>query len=267
MNAPDRYPSGLSFNNRLLAAIPRDELEQLRPLLTYVTLVSGQVLHEQANRIEDVFFVEYGLASLTADTRDNGQVEVGLTGWEGMVGASVLLNPAATAVHRAFMQIPGSGYRMNATAFRRATERLPAFRDRCLRYVQLLLVQTAQSAACNARHEVPERLARWLLMSRDRVDTDTLPLTQEFLGLMLGVRRAGVSVAVGTLQESGLVDQARGRIIVRDRAGLEAAACECYHVIRDAHEQILGSKQLVSDTVQKTILSSAQLRNIPSASC
>ncbi len=240
MNCLSQVSVGSSFRNQLLAGLPPEEIGHLRPVLTRVSLVSAQVLHEAETPIEDVFFLEYGLASLTADTRDSGQVEVGLTGWEGMVGISVVLNAEARAVHRAFIQIPGAGFRMRSADLRRQLELCPAFRERCMRYVQFLLVQTAQSAACNARHELPERLARWLLMCHDRVGLDILPIRQEFLSLMLGVRRAGVSVALSTLQSAGLVSQARGRITVRDRPGLEQASCECYRVIRDSRDHILG---------------------------
>jgi CRP-like cAMP-binding protein len=237
----DGDDAGSVIRNQVLAALQPEEIGRLLPSLTRVTLVSGQVLHERDTRIGDVFFMEKGLASLTADTRDSGQVEVGLTGWEGMVGVAVLLNPDAIAAHRAFVQIPGLAWRIGVERLREAVERSPALRDRCLRYVQLLMIQTAQTAACNVRHELPERLARWLLMSHDRMDGDELPLTQEFLSLMLGVRRAGVSVAAGTLQSAGLISQARGRIIVLDRAGLEQAACECYRLVRQSEAVIFGT--------------------------
>lgn len=243
MGLLSRPLNGVSIRNKLLAGLSAEERDHLRPLLTHVTLVSGQVLQERGQPIEDVFFMEHGLASLTADTVDDGQVEVGLTGWEGMVGVSVLLNPEAIAVHRGFIQIPGAGFRIRAADLRRMVELCPALRERCLRYVQMLMMQTAQSAACNARHQLGERLARWLLMCHDRVDGDELLLTQEFLALMLGVRRAGVSLAMSTLQAGGLVSQARGRIVVRDRPGLEGAACECYRVIRKNEEKILGASR------------------------
>ena len=198
---------------------------------TRVSLVSQQVLHEREAPIVDVFFIENGIASLSADTLDEGQVEVGLTGWEGFVGASVILNPDADAVHRAFVQVSGSAYRMSAVVLQAAIERSDSLRDLCLRYVELLMVQTSQAAACNARHNLPERLARWLLMTRDRVDTDQLPVTQEFLSIMLGVRRAGVSLAASTLQSGGLIRQFRGRITIIAQAGLKAASCDCYRIL------------------------------------
>ena len=244
MNFVDNL-SGPAIRNQLLSVLPADEAERLRPLLTHVTLVIGQVLHEPGTRIDDVFFMEQGVASLTADTEDNGAVEVGMTGREGMVGISVLLNPDAMATQRAFIQIPGSAWRMSAVDLRRAVEQSPVLRDRCLRYVQLLMVHTAQSAACNARHQLPERLARWLLMSHDRVDGDELPMTQEFLSLMLGVRRAGVSTAASVLQAGGLISYSRGRVTVRDRAGLEQAACECYRIVRESSDSILSTSGVI----------------------
>jgi hypothetical protein len=174
---------------------------------------------------------------------DEGQVEVGLTGWEGFVGASVILNPDAVAVHRAFIQVSGSAYRTNAVALRAAIERSDSLRDRCMRYVEFLMVQTSQAAACNARHNLHERLARWLLMTRDRVDTDHLPVTQAFLSIMLGVRRAGVTSATSVLQTGGLIRQSRGRITILDRAGLEAAACDCYRIIEQSRDRMLPHRR------------------------
>jgi CRP-like cAMP-binding protein len=181
------------LRNRLLAALAPAELEPLRPHLLGgpVALAQGQVLHARGRPVADVFFPEAGLASLTADTLDGGAAEVAMTGREGLVGAAVLLDPEAVATHEAFVQIPGAAWRVPAQALRSAVEQTPALRGRLLRYVQFLMVQTAQAAACNARHRVQERLARWLLMARDRVDGDELALRQEAVSLMLGVRREG----------------------------------------------------------------------------
>ena len=230
----------ISFRNELLRALPADELQRLRPHLVPVTLVVSQVLHEAEARIDEVFFLESGLAFLTADTRDHGLVEVGTTGRDGFVGLAVLLSPEPFSVHRAFVQIPGRAYRLRATALREMAEALPTLRDRCLRYVQVMLMQNSQIAACNARHELPGRLARWLLMSRDRIDGDDLPMTQEFLSAMLGVRRAGISVVANALQTQGLIRQSRGRITVLDRAGLEEKACTCYRMIEHNRARIMG---------------------------
>jgi CRP-like cAMP-binding protein len=221
--------------NRILAALPGGELETLRAHLHRVTLTSSQVLHEANSPILDVFFVAAGVVSLTADTHDNGQVEVGLTGREGFVGASVLLNPVPIAMHRAFIQVPGFAWRMTTEALRAALGQSAALRQGCLRHVEALMGQSAQVAACNARHTLPERLARWLLMVRDRMDGDVLPMTQEFLSIMLGVRRSGVSVAASTLEAAGLIRMQRGRVTVVDAVGLAAASCDCYRIIRQMH--------------------------------
>ncbi len=236
-----------SFRNELLRALPAEELQRLRPHLVPATLVVSQVLHEAEAPIDEVFFLESGLAFLTADTRDHGLVEVGTTGRDGFVGLSALLSPEPVSVHRAFVQIPGRAHRLRASVLREMSEALPTLRDRCLRYVQVMLMQNSQIAACNARHELPERLARWLLMSRDRIDGDDLPMTQEFLSAMLGVRRAGISVVANALQAQGLIRQSRGRITVLDRAGLGGKACTCYSMIERNRARIMGELPRAAD--------------------
>ena len=230
----------LAFRNDLLASLPPDELDQLRPNLHPATFVFRQVVHEVGSPLDDVFFPESGLISLTADTSDTGLVEVGMTGREGFVGTAVLLNPQALATHQAIVQLPGTGHRMRAPLFREALATMPSLQERCLRYVQFVMMQGAQSAACNARHELPERLARWLLMSRDRADDDEMPMTQEFLSYMLGVRRAGVSVVASALQSTGVIRLSRGHVTVLDRPGLEQEACSCYRMIEDSRRSIMG---------------------------
>lgn len=227
------------LRNELLAALPPDEVEHLRPHMLHVSLVLNQVLYEAGAPIEDVYFVQEGLASVLADTLDNGAVEVGMIGREGLVGADVLLVPEATA-QRCIVQGPGFAVRVKAPALREAVEHCPVLRDRCLRHLQVLLTQTAQGAACNMRHELPERLARWLLMARDRLDADEMPLRQEFLALMLGVRRTGVSVVMNALQNTGAIRLGRGRVSVLDREGLEEQACRCYRLIEDHRRRVMG---------------------------
>ena len=233
-------PSADLFFNAILAALSEEDVKQLRPHIQRVTLVLEQVLHEAGEQIDHVYFPESGVVSLTADTRDNGLVEVGMTGREGIVGASASLNPDATAVHRALVQVPGSAIRMRTTAFRDMLDRSATFRDRCLRYVQVLMIQVSQTAACNARHELTGRLARWLLMSQDKLDTNEMPMTQEFLALMLGVRRTGVSLIANALQSTGAIRQSRGRITIVDRTKLENEACNCYRLIEDSRQKIMG---------------------------
>jgi CRP-like cAMP-binding protein len=230
-----------AFRNELLCSLPTGDLDRIRPYLKPVTLVLSQVLHEVDAALDNAYFIESGLISLTANTGDSGQVEVGMTGREGFVGLAALLNPTPYSIHRALVQVPGRANRIQTTILRELVVASPALRDRCLLFIQVMLVQNSQIAACNARHSLQERLARWLLMSRDRIDTDDLPMTQECLSYMLGVRRAGVSVVANALQAEGLIRQSRGRITLLDHAGLQAKACSCYHVVERSRTQIMGA--------------------------
>jgi CRP-like cAMP-binding protein len=164
---------------------------------------------------------------------------VGTVGRDGFVGLPVL-HAADRMPYRVFVQIEGHGWRLSAEEFRRVLDERPAVRRRLLRYAQYFTDQLAQSVACNRLHTLDERCARWLLMTHDRVDGDAFELTHEFLALMLGVRRAGVTVAMGTLQAAGIVRYVRGRVVVLDRPRLEEASCGCYHITRTALERLLA---------------------------
>ena len=170
---------------------------------------------------------------------DGDAAEVGLAGHEGMVGLPVLLGADHDDIE-AMVQSPGTALRMDAQAFREDLERIPAFRTLLLRYALVHHGQVARTAACNGRHHIDQRLARWLLMAHDRASGDEFPMTHEFLSLMLGVRRAGITVAAGTLQKAGFIRYNRGRIEVTDRPGLESVSCECYGIVRRAQDQLLG---------------------------
>ncbi|MGI4940622.1 MAG: Crp/Fnr family transcriptional regulator [Janthinobacterium lividum] len=225
--------SSATFANEILAALPPAELSALRPHLLRVRMVNGQGLHEPGERIEHVYFFESGLASMVAVAQDEGiGVEVGVIGPEGMVGLTTLLDPEATAFNRAMVQMPGIAYRMPAATLRTCLDEAPILRRRLLRRLDSFVALVSQTAACNSRHSINERCARWLLLAHDRNDGDELPLTQEFLATMLAVRRSGVTVALGALREAGLVHNGRGRIMICDRPGLEASACECYGRVR-----------------------------------
>jgi CRP-like cAMP-binding protein len=230
-----------TYKNVVLSSVAASDIEGLQQHLSYVSLTAEQVLHEPNSRMTDVFFVEEGMVSLTADTFDEGRVEVGLIGREGFVGSSAALNDEPFAMHRSFVQAPGFAFRMSCTELRSAMDQSATFRRSCLRSVEMLMKQTSQVAACNARHSLPERLARWLLMVRDRIDSDDLPMTQKFLSMMLGVRRPGVTVAAATLQAGGLIRQARGHITIADYDGLLAASCECYRVIASNQKRIIDN--------------------------
>ena len=224
--------------NGLLDALPAAELEALAPHLERVELAQREGLFEPDLPIPYVYFPETAVISLTNILRDGGTVEIGTTGREGMVGLPVFLGADVGTV-RAFAQIPGTAVRMESGAFTRLAGALTAFHGLLLRYTHAFLTQVAQTAACNGAHLVEQRCARWLLMTHDRVEGDEFPLTHEFLAFMLGVRRAGVTLAMGGLQDARLVSYVRGRVTVADRAGLERASCECYGVVRAQYERLL----------------------------
>jgi len=222
-----------SVLNGLLSRLPAESVERLRPGLEPVGLEYRQSLYAANDRIGHVWFVESGLVSLITQMEDGGAVEVGLVGREGLAGLTALLG-TAVATTGAIVQIPGRALRVEITLIRELMEEDAALRAAVSRYARRMFVQLSQLAACNRLHSVDERLARWLLMSRDRILSDDLALTQEFLSIMLGVRRAGVTVAVNALGRAGLVRNARRRICIVDPRGLEEIACECYGVIRQA---------------------------------
>jgi CRP-like cAMP-binding protein len=217
-------------SNALLAALPRAECVRLARLLSPVSLEFGEILHEPET-LRYVYFPIDCLVSLFAPVPHHLAVEVALIGSEGMVGASLALG-ARTSPLQALVQGSGQALRMDAPAFRREMRRSADLRAGVHRYVNLLMGQLAQTAACNAFHRLEARCARWLLMTRDRVQSDELELTHEFLARMLGVRRVGVTVAAGNLQRRGLIVYSRGRITILDGGRLAKSACECYAVLR-----------------------------------
>ncbi len=226
-----------AISNRLLAALAPRDFDSLGAHLEPVPLPHKQTLSNPGAPIEHVYFLEVGMVSLVQPL-PGGMIEVGMIGNEGFVGVPVLLG-ADTSPLEAMVQIPGSALRMQAGAFREETARSAALLGVLLRYAEALQVQVSFSAACNGRHPLPERLARWLLVARDRAPSDELPLGHEFLSMMLGVRRAGVTVALGGLKAAGLVRNSNGRVTIIDRPGLEAAACGCYRAVRNEYETLL----------------------------
>jgi len=228
-----------SPRNCLLAALPPEELARLRPRLERVELPLRWVLHTAGEPIEAVYFPETGYTSMLAYMEDGDAAEVGLVGREGMIGLPVLLGAECDDIE-AMVQTPGTALRMNAVGFREALDRIPAFRILLLRYALVHHGQVARTAACNGRHHIDQRLARWLLMAHDRTTgNDEFPMTHEFLAMMLGVRRAGVTIAAGHLQKAGFIHYERGCIEVTDRPGLESVSCECYGIVRRAQDRLL----------------------------
>ena len=222
---------GEPVTNEILNAIPVGEYDLLRPHLEYVQLPHHQILHEAGEKIEFAYFLNQGLASLVVLTRDGRSVEVAIVGREGVVGT-----PLAVGLHRgpyrSIMQIPGKGVRIKSDLLEEKMREAPELRLVMNRYVLLQGLQIAQIAACNRLHEIEQRLARWLLMCQDRVDSELLPVTHEFLAQMLGTGRPSVSLAAGILQKAGTIENLRGTVKIQDRKALESAACECYKAIQ-----------------------------------
>jgi CRP-like cAMP-binding protein len=239
MPSTPRFPDGRQ--NRLLAGLPSDVYAALAEELTPVDLDARHLLYEVGETIRSVHFPLTAVASLLTVLEDGSSVEAAITGNEGVIGLPLALGLDRDGT-RAVIQVAGAALEMPADAFRTALTRQPALARVLGRFTQSLLLQMAQMAACNRLHPVEERCARWLLQVHDRVGSDTFPLTQDFLATMLGVRRPSVTIAVDLLHRAGLVEQGRGRITVLDRAGLEAAACECYRTLATAIDQLLGGE-------------------------
>ena len=225
--------------NRLLAALPAEDLARLWPQFEPVEMEQRRILLAPDQPITAVYFPETGWVSMLALLEEGKSAEVGLVGAEGMVGLPLLLGADRSAVE-AMIQAPGTMLRLGAGAFRQAVEESPALRTLLLRYTLAFQQQVTQTAACNGHHALDQRLARWLLMAHDRAGGDEFPMTQEFLAMMLCVHRPGVTVAARLFQQAGLIRYGQGHITVIDRAGLEAAACECYGAVRRQFEQLLG---------------------------
>jgi len=225
------------YKNRVLASLPAPEIKRLAPHLSPETLEVGRTLHDPGEQVDTVYFLEEGICSIVVTMESGNTVEVGITGRDGFVGVPAVLGTGQSP-NRSYIQIPGYGFSVKAKILRELSEESSRLRQCLLRGVQALLAQTAQTAACNRVHELEERLARWLLMCHDRVQADLLPITQEFLGMMLGTRRTSVTVAAGTLHKAGLIAYSRGHVTVQNLDGLKDASCECYRIIHDEYVRL-----------------------------
>ena len=226
--------------NRLLGLLAPKDYKRLRPHLEAIPLAYRQSLYRARKPIDFVYFIETGVGSLV-NTMKNGQAaEVGTIGNEGIVGLPLLLGDdrAPTSV---YVQVPGVGLRMNASIFNQELARSASMRRVMLHYAHAFFNQVAQSAACNQFHSIEQRASRWLLMTHDRMQSDEFLLTQEFLAMMLGVQRTGVTAAAGSLQRDGLIRYRRGNVTMLDRRGLERRACECYGIAKKEFDRLLGS--------------------------
>lgn len=221
--------------NSLLAALPRKSYLQLLPGLTPVDLVFGEVLYEPGEPIREVYFPSQSLVSLLTLVNGHLALEVGMVGREGMVGIPLALGFDVSPV-RALVQGAGPALKMSAVRFRTELRSSPPLQREVNRYVHVMMAQISQTAGCNRFHVVEARLARWLLMTRDRVRSGEFRMTHEFLSHMLGVRRVGVTEAASALQRQKLIEYSRGNIKILDDRGLEAACCSCYEVVKDMND-------------------------------
>ena len=221
--------------NRILSALPPEEFERLRPKLREVGLKAGKIIFDAEEPINDVYFINGGIVSWLATLEDGNTVEAGVIGPEGIAGMAVLLGASSTP-NQGLVQADLQASKISSgdliTEFRKGGE----LNRLILRFVHSMFIQVAQTAACNRLHTLDQRLARWLLMTHDRIVGDSFPLTQEFLSRMLGVRRAGVSVAANSLRQDGFIDYHRGDIRILDRDGLENLSCECYEIVKQEYD-------------------------------
>ncbi len=218
------------LRNKILLEMPGKERDTIFRFLDLVQMDTHAVLHEAGELISHAYFLNDGLASILNVMGDGKSVEVGLTGNEGFVGLPLIVG-FSTSPSRVVAQVAGSAFRISAGNLAEALRQCPMLQRQLNRFAQVMMMQAGQIAACNRIHDVEERLARWLLMSQDRLGGDRITLTQEFLAHMLGTRRASVTVAAGALQKRGLIKYTRGEVKVVDRARLEGAACECYQAM------------------------------------
>ncbi len=227
--------------NRLLGTLSDAEYQRLVPHLEHVSLPLKQVLHKAGESIEYVYFPQGTMVSLISTLEEGSMVEVGLVGNEGVVGIPAALGDNITTT-TAMVQLAGSSLRMEASLLKTEFGRGGSLQSLLLRYTQALYSLTSQNAACNRLHQLEERLARWLLLVCDRVESNELPLTHEFISKMLGVRRAGVTEAANRLQLAGLIRYNRGRITILNRQKLEAASCSCYGIVNREYARLLDNK-------------------------
>ena len=228
--------------NALLGALPPDVLEALLPKLTPIRLAMRDPIYAADGPVDAVYFPTAGMISMVVNLEDGMQAEVGIVGKEGMAGLSLAAG-IDTSFVESMVQLPGAALRMSARDFRLQFQASEPFRTLILRYGESMHAQAVQTAACNGRHGLEQRLARWLLMAHDRVDGDELKLTQEFLAMMLGVHRPSITVTAGILQRAGLISYRPGHIVVLDRAALEAASCECHAAVSRWFKKAIRTSQ------------------------
>jgi len=225
--------------NKLLAALSARCYKRLFPDLEAIELPLGEILYSPKQLIKSVYFPRWAAVSMVNIFEDGSMVEVGVVGREGMAGIS-LLSGDEQSPHQAIVQIADGGWRMKASVFKREIENNGELANITRRYSQALFTQVAQTAACNRMHPIVKRLARWLLLMQNRMESDVMQLTHEFISTMLGTRRAGVTIAAGKLQAAGIITYHRGKVTILDQKELEKVSCECYRIVRDEYDRLLG---------------------------
>jgi CRP-like cAMP-binding protein len=241
-NLPMVDSDGNRIDNEILRALPSRERESLLPKLEFVRLKTHQLLHETGDTLRSAYFPNSGLVSILSVFPDGKSVEVGLVGREGFIGLPLVAGFRTTPT-RAITQIEGSAFRVDSETLVGLLPQCAMLERRLQQFAQILAMQVTQIAACNRLHEVNERLARWLLMSADRIGSNSVPLTQELIAQMLGTRRSSVTVAAGMLQKAGLIAHTRGDVKIVDRPKLEEAACECYEIMVRQIEEWKGDAE------------------------
>jgi CRP-like cAMP-binding protein len=229
------------LGNKLLAALPGEEYERILPCLERVSFSFGKSIYESSERPNHAYFPTTSVVSLIYDMVDGASAEIGMVGNEGLIGMALFMG-GETSPNRAIVRHAGSAVRMKASAFREECRRGGSFQRLLLRYMQALLTQISLKAVCNGIHSIEQRLACWLLMTHDRVVSEKLQVTQEYVSTLLGVSREGVSLTTGSLRNKGVIACRRGYITILDRARLEVTACECYRVIKDEYDRLLDLK-------------------------
>ena len=226
------------YKNKMLASLAASQIERIATHLSPRVFKRGQTLYNAGQRVDTIYFLENGICSIVVTMADGSSIETGIIGRDGFVGLPAVLG-TGQSLGRSFIQIAGSGYAIEARTLLEEAQDVTGNLRLCLqRGVQALLTQTAQTAACNRVHDLQQRLARWLLMCHERVQSDDLSITHEFLATMLGTNRSSVTVAAGILNKAGLIDYSRGKVEIKNRQGLEEAACECYAIVHDEYMRL-----------------------------
>ena len=228
--------------NRLLAVLPADVFNRLRPDLKLTAMPLGKVIYESGAELKDVYFPAPGcIVSMLYVMEDGASAEIAVVGEEGMVGIALFMG-GGTTPSRALVQSAGQAFRLKGEALKREFDRHTGLQHVLLRFTQALITQMSQTAVCNRHHSLEQQLCRWLLLSLDRLPGNELTMTQELIANMLGVRREGVTEAAGKLQAAGLIQYSRGHITILDRPGLEAKVCECYAVVKNEYDRLLPAE-------------------------